>query len=134
MCSKCLLKLSGRFSPKSRHPCSCDSHNLIYRLRVHIPPHLLFSPKPALLSGYGVFLSEKDTSTPSPPLAVLKPERDHLACELEPESPSTALALPLLMTALLGGTGPCPMLLYSHQTPAWTAVELYSGFLQDIFF
>lgn len=66
LCSNCLLKLSERVSPKSRYPCSWDSHSLILRLRVHILLHRLHFPKPALLSGYGVFLREKDTSTPRP--------------------------------------------------------------------
>lgn len=55
ICSKCLLKLSGRFSPKSKHPYSSDYHNsLLHQLGVHILLHLLYFPKPALLSGYEV--------------------------------------------------------------------------------
>lgn len=70
ICFKCLLKLSGRFSPKSRH--SWGYHNLLYQLRgtyCHIS--LIFPTRPYDRI-WSLFLR------PLPP-AALEPERDHLA-------------------------------------------------------
>lgn len=93
ICFKCLLKLSGRFSPKSRR--SWGYHNLLYQLRGTYCHISLIFPNRPYDRIWSLFLR------PLPP-AALEPERDHLACELEPEAP--------WMAAPTWWAGPCLVL------------------------
>ena len=62
--------------------------------------------------------------SPSATEAFIEPEREHLACQLESESPSTAFVFTTVHDSLLLPGG--QTLLYSHQAPTWTSVELHS--------